>query len=506
MAAATWPTFPSLTQNECADICIVGAGMAGLTTAYLLTKAGKTVIVLDDGPIFSGETERTTAHLVTVLDKRYFELEHLHGEGGAKLAAESHAAAIDTIERIVCEERIDCGFERVDGYLFNAPDQPPDLLDRELAAARRAGLTNTELVDRAPPTSFNTGRALRFRRQAQFSPLKYLAALAQSIVRDGGRIFTDTHATKFDGGKPAQIATRDGSTVSCEAIVMATNTPVNDCLVLPTKQAAYRSYVIGVAVPVGTVPKALYWDTGDPYHYIRLAETKTGGTASAQETLLVGGEDHRTGQADDADTRYARLEQWTRQRFPMAAEVRFRWSGQIMESVDGLAFIGRNPLDHENVYVVTGDSGTGIMHGTIAGLLITDLIQGRENPWTGLYSPARVTLGAATDFAREAVNTASQYVDWLTAGDLEKDELVPVETGAIVRHGLMKVAVYRDTKGALQECCAVCPHLGGIVAWNHAEHTWDCPAHGSRFDPLGTVLNGPANENLHSTAFAAARE
>jgi glycine/D-amino acid oxidase-like deaminating enzyme len=136
MAAATWPTFPSLTQNECADICIVGAGMAGLTTAYLLTKAGKTVIVLDDGPIFSGETERTTAHLVTVLDKRYFELEHLHGEGGAKLAAESHAAAIDTIERIVCEERIDCGFERVDGYLFNAPDQPLDLLDREPAAER----------------------------------------------------------------------------------------------------------------------------------------------------------------------------------------------------------------------------------------------------------------------------------------------------------------------------------------------------------------------------------
>jgi glycine/D-amino acid oxidase-like deaminating enzyme len=395
MATATRPTFPSLTQNERADVCIVGAGMAGLTTAYLLTKAGKTVIVLDDGPIFSGETERTTAHLVTVLDKRYFELEHLHGEGGAKLAAESHATAIDTIERIVREERIDCDFERVDGYLFNAPDQPPDLLDRELAAARRAGLTNTELVDRAPAIPFDTGRALRFRRQAQFHPLKYLAALAQSIVRDGGRIYTDTHATKFDGGKPAQIATRDGSTVSCEAIVIATNTPVNDWLVLQAKQAAYRSYVIGVAVPVGTVPKALYWDTGDPYHYIRLAETKAGGSASAQETLLVGGEDHRTGQADDADTRYARLEQWTRQRFPMAAEVRFRWSGQIMESVDGLAFIGRNPLDHENVYVVTGDSGTGIMHGTIAGLLITDLIQGRENPWTGLYSPSRVTSGSS---------------------------------------------------------------------------------------------------------------
>ncbi len=221
-------------------------------------------------------------------------------------------------------------------------------------------------------------------------------------------------------------------------------------------------------------------------------------------TTLVGGEDHRTGQADDAEKRYALLEQWTRQRFPMAAELRFRWSGQIMESVDGLAFIGRNPLDHDNVYVITGDSGTGIMHGTIARLLITDLIQARENPWTDLYSPARVNLGAAPTFAREAVNTASQYLDWLTAGNLEKDELVPLGTGAIVRHGLLKVAIYRDPTGTLRECCAVCPHLGGIVAWNHAENSWDCPAHGSRFDPLGTVLNGPANENLQSTAVAAA--
>jgi Rieske Fe-S protein len=245
------------------------------------------------------------------------------------------------------------------------------------------------------------------------------------------------------------------------------------------------------------VPKALYWDTGDPYHYVRLAGKQTGDSAPAQEILIVGGEDHKTGQADDAAERYAHLEQWTRQRFPLAKDILFRWSGQIMESVDGLAFIGRNPLDHGNVYVVTGDSGTGIMHGTIAGMLITDLIQARDNPWTDLYSPSRVTMGAAKDFAQEAVNMAAQYVDWLSAGDTEKDELVPLETGAIVRHGLTKVAVFRDADGTLHECSAVCPHLGGIVRWNHGEKTWDCPAHGSRFDPLGRVLNGPANENLH---------
>jgi len=490
------PEFSRLTQNEHADVCIVGAGIAGLTTAYLLTKSGKTVIVLDDGLIVSGETERTTAHLVTVLDKRYFELEKLHGESGAKLAAESHAAAIDTIERIIRDEHIDCDFERVDGYLFTTPDQPADLLDRELAAVLRAGLKNTEFIARVPFSSFNTGRALLFKDQAQFNPLKYLSALALAIVRDGGRIFTETHATEINGGESARVETSGGSSISCGAIVMATNTPVNNRLVLHTKQAAYRSYVIGIAVPVGTVTKALYWDTGDPYHYGRLVTTKATGTTHAQELLIVGGEDHKTGQADDADTRYARIEQWTRERFPMALAVQFRWSGQITESVDGLAYIGRNPLDHDNVYVITGDSGTGMMHGTIAGLLITDLIQGRENPWTNLFSPARMTAGATEAFAREAINMAVQYGDWLKDGEVGDVTEVLLGTGSIVRQGHTKVAVYRDADGAFHECSAVCPHLGGIVKWNHEEKTWDCPVHGSRFDHLGNVLNGPANKNL----------
>jgi len=497
MATATLPPFPALTSDEHADVCIVGAGIAGLTTGYLLTRAGKSVVILDDGPIVSGETERTTAHLVTALDDRYFELERVHGEKGAKLAAESHAAAIDAIERIVREERIDCDFERVDGYLFNAPDQPQDLLDRELEAVRRSGLTTAEIVDRAPLISFNTGRALHFPRQAQFHPLKYLAALAQAIVRDGGRIFAQTHAAKINGGKEAQVETAEGRKVTCEAIVVATNTPVNDRLVIHTKQAAYRTYVIGATVPVGTVPKVLYWDSGDPYHYVRLQPASPGAPGLAQDILIVGGEDHKTGQADDADERYARLEQWTRERFPMAGEIRFRWSGQIMEPVDGLAFIGRNPLDHDNLYIVTGDSGNGMTHGTIAGILLTDLIQGRENPWTDLYSPSRVSAGAVKNYARETANFAAQYGDWLTAGDVEKDRLIPRGTGAIVRHGLTKVAVYRDADGQFHECSAVCPHLGGIVGWNHAEKTWDCPVHGSRFDRLGKVVNGPANTDLH---------
>jgi glycine/D-amino acid oxidase-like deaminating enzyme/nitrite reductase/ring-hydroxylating ferredoxin subunit len=491
MATASLPRFPALSSATRVDVCIVGAGIAGLSTAYHLVRAGKTVCVLDDGPIVSGETERTTAHLVTALDDRFFELERLHGEKGARVAAQSHAAAIDTIEGIASEHGIACDFDRVDGYLFNAPDAEEDILDRELAAAHRAGLTNTRIVERAPLGTFDTGRALHFSHQGQFHPLKYLAGVADAIVGAGGRIFANTHVTAVRGGKDARVETANGITISCDAIVVATNTPVNDRLVIHTKQAAYRTYVVGMAVPSGSLPKVLYWDTADPYHYVRIQP------GQGEDVLIVGGEDHKTGQADDTEARFDRIVRWTRERFPMAHDLRFKWSGQVMEPVDGLAFIGRNPMDDNNVFVATGDSGNGMTHGTIAGLLLTDLILERANPWADLYNPSRVTLKATGEFAKETVNMAAQYADWLTAGDVEKDRLVPRGTGAIVRHGLKKVAVFRDEDGTFHECSAVCPHLGGIVHWNATEKTWDCPAHGSRFSCHGEVLNGPANRDLH---------
>jgi Rieske Fe-S protein len=210
----------------------------------------------------------------------------------------------------------------------------------------------------------------------------------------------------------------------------------------------------------------------------------------------VGGEDHKTGQADDADVRYATLGKWARARFPMMSDVTFRWSGQIMETIDGLAYIGRNPMDEPNVYIATGDSGNGMTHGTIAGILLTDLIQGRDNPWASLYDPSRKTVSALNTFAKETLNMAAQYVDWVTPGDVKEDVFVPPGSGAVVRRGLKKIAVYCDEAGKLHERSAVCPHLEGIVAWNGSEKTWDCPCHGSRFDRFGSVVNGPAITDL----------
>lgn len=485
---------PPLTERISADVCIVGAGIAGMTTAYFLSREGKSVVVLDDGPIGGGMTGRTTAHLVTALDDRYFELARLHGEDGARLAAESHAAAINAIEAIVEQEKIKCEFERLDGYLFVPPREARKVLDDELEATHKAGLTDVEKVERVPWDSYDTGPALRFPRQAQFHPLKYLAGLAKAIKQKGGRIYTQTHATEIEGGKQARIDTSSGGVVTAGAVVVATNTPVNDLIAIHTKQAAYQTYVIGARVPLGSVTRGLYWDTPDPYHYMRI-ETAGKGT-EAYDLLIVGGEDHKTGQEDDANKRFGALERWTRHRFPMVEGIEYRWSGEVMEPVDGLAFIGRNPMDKNNVFIATGDSGNGMTHGTIAGILLSDLIMGRKNPWESLYDPSRITLRSLPDYLKENLNVARQYADVVVGGDRESAADIKPGAGAVIARGLHKVAIYRDPSGEVHERSAVCRHLGCIVNWNTMENTWDCPCHGSRYDAMGKVIQGPANSNL----------
>ena len=494
LATVDLPTRPPLDGDARADVAIIGAGIAGLSVAYTLAGEGRRVIVVDDGPIGGGQSGRTTAHLSNAMDDLYVNIARLHGEDGARLAAESHTAAIDRIEATARDERIDCDFERLDGYLFAAPGQGTDELQQEMAAARAAGLRDVAIVERAPLAAFDTGAALRFPRQGQFHVLKYLRGLAEAIERRGGRICCGTRATSVEGGRPARVATTHG-TITCDAVVAATNTPIVSLVIIHARQAAYQTYVIGAEIPRGAVTRALFWDTEDPYHYARV-HPLAGAHGETRDLLIVGGEDHKTGQADDAEARWARLEAWTRARVPSIERITYRWSGEVMEPVDRIGLIGRNPNDEDNVYIVTGDTGMGMTHGTIAGLLLPDLIAGRENPWARLYDPARVRLRATPAFVAEAVNMAAQYGDWVLPGDVRSVDAIPRGNGAVLRRGLAKVAVYRDENGVVHERSAVCPHLACLVDWNHAERTWDCPCHGSRFDAYGRVLNGPANSDL----------
>lgn len=499
--SADRPSFPPLTGNASADVCVIGAGISGLTSAYLLLCEGKSVIVLDDSAIGDGQTGRTSAHLASAMDDRFYDLERMHGEAGSRACYESHSAAIDEIERISRAESIECEFARLDGYLFNDMKHDPSEIKTEYEAAKRAG-AEVEYVDRIPVTSFDSRRALRFANQGRFHPLKYLSGLAQAIVRRGGKIHAQTHVNDAQGSDPksgtkCRTTTDSGAVVESDAIIVATNTPapINDWAGIYTKQSAVRTYMLGFEIGAGSIPDALYWDTGEgssrrrlePYHYVRLHRE------DKREILLVGGGDNKTG--DKIESPFERLEAWTRARFPQVGAIVTRWSGQVQEPLDGVAYIGKAPTKGESVFVITGDSGQGLTHGTLGAMLCRDLILGRSNPWTTLYDPSRKPKHAIGEFVAENVHNASTYTEYLTPGDAKVDEIRPGE-GAVVRKGLHKLAVYRDNAGKLTATTAVCNHLGCIVHWNAVEKSWDCPCHGSRFDCTGKVVMGPAIKDL----------
>jgi glycine/D-amino acid oxidase-like deaminating enzyme/nitrite reductase/ring-hydroxylating ferredoxin subunit len=490
--------FAPLVGETDADVCVVGAGIAGMTTAYLLAKAGKRVVVLDHASVGGGETGQTTAHLSSALDDYYHVLESVHGERGARLAYASHQAAIEKIGNIVGVEGIDCDYLRVDGYWFQGPNEDPDFLEKERDAARRAGAVDVELVDRIPGVPFDSGPALRFPRQGQFHILKYLEGLARCILRDGGRIHTGNHVDEVEGGARTRVAGK-GFAVTAGATVVCTNPPISDWVTLHSKQAPYRTYVVAARVPKDAVPPILFWDTLESYHYCR---TQPIPDDPAHVWLMVGGEDHKQAHGDeDAPGRYAKLEAWTRERFPVVS-VDHRWSGMVMEPFDFMAFIGRDPSGFENVYVTTGDSGHGMTHGTIGGMLNSDLILGIPNEWETLYEPSRKTISrhSVMDYVQENVDVAVQLVAGHapTGGDVKSADEIAPGTGAILQEGLKKVAAYRDESGVLHRRSAACTHLGCVVEWNKEEASWDCPCHGSRFGPTGEVLTGPARTPLKS--------
>lgn len=457
------------------DVCIVGGGIAGLTTAYLLIKAGKEVAVIDDGLIAGGETCRTTAHLSNAIDDRIYRIEEWHGKEKAKLAVESHTAAVDKIEEIVKKEKIDCGFSRLDGFLFEADKDGDDDLDKEFEAAQRCGI-DVEWAD----TRF--GRAIKFPRQGQFHILEYLQGVARAITRDGGELISQTHVNEWTGADDPRVVTNKGD-IHADKIVLATNYPLMSKMF--AELPAYRTYAIGLVLKNDIEP-ALFWDTGDPYIYVRTAKTDEG------SILIVGGEDHRTGQADNGYARFRKLEEWAYRHFSEAGEVKYRWSGQFMETHDGLAFLGRYSDDEPNVFLITGDSGMGMTHGTIGGMLVSDLILEKKNPWTDVFDPSRLATQSIKEAVPEVIASTLPYKDWVTGGDVDSvDEIAPGD-GAVIRKGASKIAVYRDEEGELHVRSAVCTHMDCIVRFNSLERTWDCPCHGSRFSTDGCVINAPA--------------
>jgi glycine/D-amino acid oxidase-like deaminating enzyme/nitrite reductase/ring-hydroxylating ferredoxin subunit len=489
--------FPSLDADASADIVVVGSGIAGLSTAYEAALGGARVIVVDRGPIGRGMTARTTAHLTSALDDFYHEFIPIRGEAIGKLHFASQAAAIARIDEIRSTERIDCDFKRMPAYLFLAGETEAKALHDEREALDIVGLEGSAVVD-APEIShrLSDGPCLVIPEQGRFHPMKYLDGLASACARRGAHIFADTCVTRVaeePGG--VRIETAGGFTVSADAVVVATNSPFNGARGIHAQQAPYRTYVLTARVPEGAIDDVLYWDTEDPYHYVRLHPAPDG------PLLMVGGEDHRTGTVDDADERLRHLEEWARPRFPEMQEVVHRWSGQVMDTVDFAALIGLNPGDRRT-YVVTGDSGQGITHGVVAGMMLPGLIADGTHPWAEVYAPERKPVRAGDEPFSAGEDVGKELAERAPPGDVP----LPRGKGRVARQGSDLVAVCRDEGGTLHRLAAACTHAGCIIRWNSFEQCWDCPCHGSHFAPDGTALNAPAVKALPPADMAVADE
>ena len=491
-AIAAPTTYPPLTRDLTVDVAIVGGGITGLTTALLLKRAGLSVAVLEGLEIEGSATSHTTGHISEVPDIGYQELIANFGEDAARQAVLSRRAAINRIANIVQEEQIDCGFEYVPGYLYSESYSEIDWLEAEAKAARKLGVeveTTTSV-----PLPFPTTKGILFANQAQFDGVAYLQALARSIDGGGSYVFEQTRAVDISGESPTRVYTRQG-TIAAQTVVLATHTPIHDITKLQDVYLAavraipHQSYVLGVKLQSST-PNGLYWDTVDPYHYTRRYQHPELG-----ELLIVGGADHRTGAEINTLECYEQLEAYVRLRYQVES-IPFRWSSQWFEPTDGLPFIGKAPL-HPNIYLATGFSGDGISYGTIAGVVISDSILGRDNPWIDLYTPNRIKpIASALKFLAQNLNISSHFVLDRFKREVKTVAEIPPGTGKLLELNGEQIAAYRDESGALHTRSAVCTHLGCIVNWNEAEKSWDCPCHGGRYTCTGQVLTGPQVKDL----------
>jgi glycine/D-amino acid oxidase-like deaminating enzyme/nitrite reductase/ring-hydroxylating ferredoxin subunit len=486
------PKFPALGRNLNVDVVVIGGGITGVTAAYLLKKAGATVAILERDRLASAETGHTTAHLTYVTDSRLHELVAKFGRDHAQAAWDAGVAAIERIHEICESESIACDFQWTPGYL-HAPqgkekEEEIELLQEDARLARELGF-EAAFMEKAP---FVDRPGVRFANQAKFHPRKYVAGLVKAIRGGGCHIFEQSNVDEIKTD-PSSVKA-NGHVIRCRHIFIATHVPLQgatgtvSAALFQTKLALYSSYAVGAKVPQNAAPPASFWDTGNPYYYLRIDRQK------GHDYAILGGADHKTGQTRDPERHYARVEKRLSQLFPGAA-IDHRWSGQVIETNDGLPLIGET-APHQ--YVATGFAGNGMTLGTVAAMMFGDAVSGRANPWSELFDVKRKKLfGGAWDYIKENKDYPYYMLkDLLTRAGANSLRGVKRGEGKIALQDGAKVAAYRDEKGNLSVKSAICPHMGCVVQWNGAEKTWDCPCHGSRFQATGEVIAGPAEKPL----------
>jgi glycine/D-amino acid oxidase-like deaminating enzyme/nitrite reductase/ring-hydroxylating ferredoxin subunit len=498
MPSGPMPTFSALDRDVSVDVAVIGGGLTGITAAYLLKKAGMRVALLERRRLASIDTGHTTAHVAYVTDTRLAALEKSFGRDHAAAAWDAGRAALWQIGTNVDNEEIDCDFQWVTAWLHqpaghNRPsDTSTSELRHEAELAAALGF-DASFVDRVP---FMGTAGIGFEGQALFHPRKYLRALVDRI--SGGGSIVCEHTTVEEVESDPLVVTANGYRVSADYLVVATHTPLVgksnlvSATLLQTKLALYTTYAMAAKLSLHDAPpEGSYWDTADPYLYLRVEHR------SKEALAILGGEDHKTGQTNDEGACYARLEQKFRKLLP-TAEITNRWSGQVIETPDGLPLIGETS---DRQFIATGYAGNGMTFGTVAAMMACDAVLKRQNPWTRLFDPSRTTLkGGLWDYVRENKDYPYYLIrDRFSGAEGRSLRALRRGEGRILELGGKRVAAYRDANGTVTKLSPICTHMGCVVAWNAAERTWDCPCHGSRFDPKGRVVAGPAESPLRSS-------
>ena len=479
-------SYPAIAGDVEADVAIVGGGIAGLTCALMLKRAGVRVVVLEAAKVGTGVTGHTTGKVTSLQGLIYSELSKSLGRTGAQAYGEANQAAIEQVAALVESESIDCDFRRVANFTYAESEAELEEVTREAALAQELGLPG--VYDEGPPLPFPVRGAVRFDDQAQLHAAKYLVGLARAVDGDGSHVFEESRVTDVADGKQCRVST-DSGTVTADAVVVATNFPILDRGLFFARCHPHRSYLIAVALEDDLL-EGTFISAGEPLRSLMPHRD------TDRELLLVGGEGHRASDRVDVSERYQRLEAWARERFPVVS-LDYRWSTQDAIPIDGVPYVGRMSPFSKNVYVATGFRKWGLSNGTVAATILADLILEKPNPWTPVFNSNRLRpLAGGRRFISENVRAGARLVRGLVAPrSSAAPELEPGQGTVIERDG-DKVAVHMDESGELHAVSAVCTHLGCTVDWNGEEKTWDCPCHGSRFDCKGAVVQGPATVDL----------
>jgi glycine/D-amino acid oxidase-like deaminating enzyme/nitrite reductase/ring-hydroxylating ferredoxin subunit len=483
------PAFPPLEEDVRADVAVIGGGIVGITTAVLLAEQGAGVVLLEADRLVHGVTGHTTAKVTSQHGMIYSRLRSTFGADGARTYAQANESALAWIAERVRRDGIDCDFRRRSAYAYVTEPSGRSQAEDEAQAAIEAGLP-ASLVESAP-LPYGIEAAVRFEQQAEFHVRKYLLALVERLGRpdSGCTIYEHSRAVEVDSDEHRVVKT-PGGRVTADQVVVATHYPFLDRSLAFARVHPERSYAVLCRI-AGTPPEGMLISADSPTRSIRSVPV------DGEERLLVGGEGHRPGSGGDTRERLRRLEAFAREHWDVRS-VDFRWSAQDNTTVDQVPYIGRLKPREQRIFMATGFAKWGMTGGTVAALLLADLLQGRDNPWAGLFDPNRLNLRASAGrLVHENALVGAHFL-----GDRVRqrrsrpiESLEPGEGDIVSLEGAV-VAGFRDDDGTLHAVSPTCTHLGCRVNWNSAERSWDCPCHGSRFSPSGDVLQGPAVHRL----------